>query len=74
MKNEYELWAIEQQSNTLSKKCSFHHCIVWLRRNTFTLSEERMDAQIELVASIFGLTKEQVKGAIEEKEIWLYKV
>lgn len=69
-KSNYEIYAEKRQEELLKEKRSLNHCIAWLKGNKETHSEDYMDAQIDLVASVFGLITEEIKRAVEGKEYW----
>ena len=69
-KSNYEIYAEKRQKELLKEKRSLNHCIAWLKGNKEIHSEDYMDAQINLVASVFGLIPEEIKRAVEGKEYW----
>lgn len=69
-KSNYEIYAKTKQPGLLNKTCTLRHCIAWLQGNRKEFSDDYMEAQIDLTASIFGLTQSEIKNAVEGKEYW----
>ena len=69
-KSNYEEYAEKKQKEILKNNVSLNDCIEQLKKNKAIFSKEYMEAQIELVAQVFGLISEEVEGAVNGKEYW----
>lgn len=69
-KSNYEIYAEEKQPELLKKTVTLEECIKKLQDNKKTFSKVYMEAQMELVASMFGLIYEEVERAVDGKEYW----
>ena len=69
-KSNYEIYAEKRQRGLIQKKCSFNKCLEYLKSNKRIFSKEYMEAQIDLVASLFDLLSEEVERAVSGQEYW----
>lgn len=69
-RSNYEIYAGKRQKELLEEKISLNQCIDLLKKNKETYSEEYLDNQIDLVASLFGLIPEEIKRVLTGNEYW----
>lgn len=69
-KSNYEIYAEKRQKEILQEKRPFALCLVHLKNNKKHFSKEYLEAQIDLVSSLFDLTFEEVNRAVDNQEYW----
>ena len=69
-KSNYEIYAEKRQKELLQEMRPFAICLAHLKSNKMHFSKEYLEAQIELVSSLFDLTFEEVNRAVNGQEYW----
>lgn len=69
-KSNYEIYAEKRQKELLQEMRPFAMCLAHLKSNKTHFSKEYLEAQIELVSSLFDLTFEEVNRAVNGQEYW----
>ena len=69
-KSNYEIYAEKKQPGLLEQTVSLGVCIERLKANKGFYSDVYLDAQIELVAALFGLITEEVERAVNGDDYW----
>lgn len=69
-KSNYEIYADNLQRELLQESCSLDLCLAKLKDNKERFSKEYIEAQIELIGSLFDLTFEEVNRAVNGQEYW----
>lgn len=69
-KSNYEIYAEKRQKELLQEMRPFAICLAHLKSNKMRFSKEYLEAQIELVSSLFDLTFEEVNRAVNGQEYW----
>ena len=68
-KSNYEIYAEKRQKEIPQEKRSFALCLAHLKNNKH-FSKEYLEAQIDMVSSLFDLTFEEVNRAVNNQEYW----
>jgi hypothetical protein len=69
-KSNYEMYAENKQFYLMQKKTDLELCLDQLRKNKEIFSLTTLDSQIVFVASMFDLTYDEVKRALDGYKYW----